>query len=73
MAKYLKTQLALKKVNLSKSTTKTVASKLKKACRTRWLSLEASVKAVFQDYEAVLQTLDYFENSDATASGLLKK
>ena len=73
MAKYLKTQIALKKVNLSKSTTKTVASKLKKACRTRWLSLEASVKAVFQDYEAVLQTLDYFENSDATASGLLKK
>lgn len=35
--------------------------------------MEASVKAVYQDYEAVLQTLNQFENSDATASGLLKK
>lgn len=35
--------------------------------------MEASVKAVYQDYEAVLQTLNHFENSDATASGLLEK
>ena len=73
MAKYMKTQIALKQINLSNGAAKNVASKLKKACRTRWLSFEASVKAVLQDYEAVLQTLNHFESSDATASGLLKK
>ena len=73
MAAYLKMQTELKSIRLNRKTVKRVVKRLKKACRTRWLSLEASVKAVKDDYEAVLQTLSKFENTDATASGLLKK
>ena len=73
MACYLKTQTDLKSIKLGKEANKCVARRLKKACRTRWLSLDASVKALHQDYEAVLHTLSKFEKSDATASGLYKK
>ena len=46
--------------------------RLKKACSTRWLSLEKSVAALFQEYEAVLHTLNE-ESGCATAHGLLKR
>lgn len=73
MASYLKIQLELKNMNLSKGATKNVARRSKKACRTRRLSLDSSVKAVFNDYEAVLQTLAQVQEHDATALGLLKR
>lgn len=73
MAAYLKIQTELKSIRLYRKTVKRVVTRLKKACRTRWLSLEASVNAVKDDYEAVLQTLYTYEKTDATASGLLKK
>ena len=73
MATYLKTQLALKEMDLSKSARSKVAKRLKKACRTRWLSLDSSVKAVSNDYEAILQTLTQMQEEDATALGLLKR
>lgn len=57
MATFLKMQLQLKELNLSKSASKNVATWLKKACRTRWLSFDSAVKAVYNDYEAWLQTL----------------
>lgn len=44
---------------------------LKKSCKTRWLSFDASVKAVF-DIIPLTQTLNRLE-ADATAFGLLKK
>lgn len=69
---YLKTQTQLKKIKLGEKGQKCVATRLKKACRTRWLSLDASVRAVHKDDEAVMQTLNLFEKSDATASGLQK-
>ena len=73
MSAYLKIQTELKVIRLNRQTVKRVVKRLKKACRTRWLSLEAAVKAVKDDYEALLQTLSKFEKQDATASGLLKK
>lgn len=73
MAAYLKIQTQLKSIRLEGKGVKRVIKRLKKACRTRWLSLEASVKAVHEDYEAVLQTLAQFEQKDATASGLFRK
>ena len=73
LAAYLKTQTQLKKIKVGEKCQKCVATRLKKACRTRWLSLDASVKAVHKDYEAVMQTLNLFEKSDATASGLCKR
>lgn len=73
MASYLKLQVQFKSMDLSKGASKTVASRLKKACRTRWLSFDASVKAVYNDYEALLQTLAQSQSEDAMALGLLKK
>ena len=46
--------------------------KLKKACRTRWLSHETAVVAIRSEILAVWQSLKHYEQkSDATAIGLL--
>ena len=50
-----------------------MARKLKKACKTRWLSYERSVSSLLSEFEAVLQFLHMFTDSEATAPGLLKK
>ena len=52
-----------------------LAKKLKKACKTRWLSFDKSVEAMKQQYCGVLQTLQKLDSeySDATAAGLVKK
>ena len=36
---------------------KNVAKKMKKACRTRWLSLHAGVDAAFEGYEGLVKSL----------------
>ena len=58
----MKTQIALKQINLSKGAAINGAFKLKKECKSSWLSFEASIKSVYQVYEAVLQTLHFFES-----------
>ncbi|WAR20733.1 ZN862-like protein [Mya arenaria] len=73
MAAYLKVQLALKSLNLEGEKMAKVSSRLKKACRTRWLSLDAAVSAVRLDFEAILQTLSLLKENDAAAHGLFKK
>jgi hypothetical protein len=40
---------------------------LKKACKTRWLSFDASIQAVWEDYMPVVQTLNAISESDVTA------
>ena len=49
-----------------------MARKMKKACRTRWLSLDNSVSSVYEDIEPLLKTVNNF-NTDPIAIGLLKK
>ncbi|XP_071146049.1 zinc finger protein 862-like [Mytilus edulis] len=46
---------------------------LKKACKTRWLSFDASIQAVWEELVPVVQTLSAISESDATAYGLLKR
>ena len=48
---------------------------MRKACRTRWLSLEKSVQSVCRNLPALLQTLHWYKNkeSNAIATGLLEK
>lgn len=72
MAIYLKVQQEVKSFDLSKTSRKVITKKLKKACHTRWLSLDHTVEAIFDDFEALMRTLRLLE-SDATACGLLKK
>lgn len=74
MATYLKVQKAIKLITLGDKASKIIGKRLKKACRTRWLSLEASVRAVYGEFETILQTRNTLEkdNDDAAACGLLK-
>lgn len=75
MATYLKVQKAIKLITLGDKASKIIGKRLKKACRTRWLGLEASVRAVYEEFETILQTLNTLEkdNDDAAACGLLKR
>jgi hypothetical protein len=73
MAAFLKIPSRLKTIQLEGKAVKRVTKRLKKACRTRWLSLEAAVRAVYDDFEAILQTLAQVQESDSAALGLLMK
>ena len=74
-ATYLKVQESTKNLTLNSAGRKQVAKKLKKACRTRWLSLDKSVEAVFTDFCAVIETLEQLktEPTGSAADGLLKR
>ena len=69
---YAKAVINLKKVQVrTKKERKRLRKRFKKACRTCWLSTEQLIDSVFEDYEALLQTLPIFkEDGDATATGL---
>jgi hypothetical protein len=69
---YAKAVINLKKVQVrTKKEKKRLRKRFKKACRTCWLSTEQLIDSVFEDYEALLQTLRIFEeDGDATATGL---
>ena len=61
---------------MSKRQKRKVALHVKKACRTRWLSLHASVNAVFEQFGGLLQVLRVLsedESAGPLASGILKK
>lgn len=74
MAVYLKTQAEMKELTLSTDNAHCqVTRRLKKACTTRWLSFDASVKAVYSDYPALLHTLNSLKDGDATSLGLFTK
>jgi hypothetical protein len=40
---------------------------LKRACNTRWLSFEASIVAIIEDYIHLVQTLNSLSEIDAAA------
>ena len=74
MAMYLKMQAEMKMLTLSTDKAGSqVSRRLKKACTTRWLSFDASVKAVYADYPALLHTLSNLKDGDATSLGLFTK
>lgn len=71
---YAKSVIAINDISISKKNKKHLRKRLRKACRTRWLSTEHAIEGVFRDYEALLQTLRVFkENGDSTATGLLQQ
>ena len=62
-------------LNPTPKTRRKVTRKIKKVCRTRWLSLEKAVKSLHQDYAAVPTTLKALddEQHDAAAKGLFMR
>ncbi|XP_068712958.1 zinc finger protein 862-like [Montipora foliosa] len=63
---YMKTQMRLHDLGRNEKE-KNVFKKLKKACKTRWLSFTNSVSALYEDLPAVLLTLSSLLVSDAMA------
>ncbi|CAG2205675.1 unnamed protein product [Mytilus edulis] len=78
-AALLKTQLQMHQIalhtgDITKQKRVYISRKMKKACKTRWLSFDNSVKSAYGDLPAVLQTLRVLKmNDDPTADGLLKR
>ena len=64
--------------SMSKKRQKKTVKTVKKACRTRWLSLDAGVDGVFDEYAGLVKTMEEIikterGKSGAKATGLLKK
>ena len=61
--------------SISEKSKEKLATKVQKACRTRWLSLDKSIESVWRNVQTLLQTLRWYQNKDSnpTAIGLLKK
>ena len=73
---YIKTTLEARNFHhMSKLQKKKLVRKVKKAVRTRWLSLQASVYSVYQEYVGLTHTLQSIKDlrSGPVAKGLLKK
>lgn len=72
LAMYLKIQKEIKSVKLGNDANNKVAKRLKKACKTRWLSFDKAVEAVISDLPSILMALRELK-SDPACYGLLKK
>lgn len=79
---FVKVCVSLQKIKLAnanddpakqKKLSKSLAVKIQKACRTRWLSTGQSVSSVCRNLVALMQTLRQFKEADATAQGLLQR
>ena len=77
---FVKVCVALQKIALAnenpakqKKLSKSLAVKIQRACRTRWLSTGQSVSSICRNFVALMQTLRQFKDADATAQGLLQR
>ena len=76
---YIKTALSMRDFDtLPAKRKKNIVKRVKKTCRTRWLSLLASVDAIYEEYVGLTHCLRSIQEQDkssggAMASGLLKK
>ena len=74
---YIKVTLGVRNFDaMSKRQKKKLVRKVKKAVRTRWLSLNASVDSISQEYVGLVHALRSMQedrNCGSTAKGLLKK
>ena len=77
---FVKVCVALQKIELAnenpakqKRLSKSLAVKIQRACRTRWLSTGQSVSSICRNLVALMQTLRQFKDADATAQGLLQR
>ena len=72
LAAYLKVQEEMKQLTLGAKANKRIGKRLKKACKTRWLSFDNAIAAVRSDLPSILQTLRQLK-TDPSCYGLLKK
>ena len=69
---FVEIQQRISELHMSEEQSKKLKKKVRKACKSRWLSMEASVISALENYEALLHCLKEL-NKDATAFGLYKR
>ena len=60
---YVTTTLKSKEFDVVKQAKENIVKKMKKACRTRWLSLHAGVDTAYEEYEGLVKTLERASSS----------
>ena len=77
LAIYMKIALKTKSfATMTKKRKKTIVKRMKKACRTRWLSLHAGVDAAWEEYGGLIDALKFLAEDRKTGSvakGILNK
>ena len=71
MAVFMKMQLNLCNLQLLPNVKKKTA-KIKRACKTQWLSTDSAAKSAVVNFSAIIQTLLKLEDKCATSAGSLK-
>ena len=69
----MKVQTEMRHITLTSGAHSSMAKTLKRACKTRWLSVDSTVKSAFEDILAILHTLKKLSDKDATSVGELEK
>ena len=72
LAAYLKVREEMKQLTLGAKANKRIGKRLKKACKTRWLSFDNAIAAVCSHLSSILQTLRQLK-ADPSCYGHLKK
>ena len=73
-ATYAKAVVNYNQISLSTQGRKKIGKSFKKACRTRWLSMEKAIDGVYNDFVPLTQTLRLLsEDGDSMATGLLQQ
>ncbi|XP_078346379.1 zinc finger protein 862-like [Oculina patagonica] len=69
----VKAQESWRKMNLSEKARSVVAKKVRKACRTRWLSTSNAVDGVYEDFVPIGQAVNVIDDKDGMVSYLLSQ
>lgn len=69
----VKAQESRQKMKLSYKARSAVEKKVRKACRTCWLSTSNAVDGVYEDFVPIIQAINLIDDKDALASYLLSK
>ena len=69
----VKAQESWRKMKLSEKARSVVAKKVRKACRTRWLSTSNAVDGVYEDFVPIIQAINLTDEKDGLATYLLSK
>lgn len=69
----VKARESWRKMKLSEKARSVVAKKVRKACRTRWLSTSNAVDGVYEDFVLIIQATNLTDEKDGLATYLLSK
>ena len=69
----VKAQESWHKMKLSEKARSVVVKKVRKACRTRWLSTSNAVDGVYEDFVPIIQAINFADEKDGLATYVQSK